>query len=220
MPFLPNVDWSFMLDMTWETIYMMLVSTSFTALLGLPLGIMLVVFDNKGLFAMPWFQRAIGVIVNVFRSIPFIVLIIWMLPVARFIVGTTLSPTAATIPLIVGAAPFFARLVETALREVDKGVIEAARAMGATRFQIIYKVYIPEAMPALVSGLTVTAVTLVSYTAIAGILGSGGLGYAAYRFGFQAFQPDVMLVATAILVIIVQVVQSIGDRLVTWIDKR
>lgn len=220
MELLPNVQWDLMLQATWETIYMMLISTFFTALLGLPLGIALVIMDEKGLRPLPWLQLVVGFGVNLFRSIPFIVLVVWMIPVARLLVGSSLGPTAACVSLIVGAAPFYARLVETSLREVDKGVVEAARAMGATRWQIIRKVYLPEALPGLVAGITVTCITLVSYSAITGILGGGGLGDMAYRFGFQSFQTDVMVLATAVLVIMVQVIQSIGDRLVQAIDKR
>lgn len=217
---LPNVQWDLLLNATWETIYMMLISTCFTALIGLPLGIVLVVMDKKGLWAFPWLQRLVGVGVNLFRSIPFIVLVVWMIPVARLLLNTSLGPTAACVSLVVGAAPFYARLVETSLREVDKGVVEAARAMGATRMQIIRKVYLPEALPGLVAGLTVTCITLVSYSAITGILGGGGLGDLAYRFGFQSFQTDVMVLATAVLVVMVQIIQSIGDRLVKKLDKR
>lgn len=220
MELLPNVQWDLLAAATWETIYMMLISTFFTALFGLPLGIALVMMEEKGLWPLPWLQRIVGFGVNLFRSIPFIVLVVWMIPVARLVVGTSLGPTAACVSLIVGAAPFYARLVETSLREVDKGVIEAARAMGATRWQIIRKVYLPEAMPGLVAGITVTCITLVSYSAITGILGGGGLGDLAYRFGFQSFQTDVMVMATAVLVIMVQIIQSIGDRLVQAIDKR
>ncbi|AQS55850.1 methionine ABC transporter permease [Novibacillus thermophilus] len=217
---LPNVQWDLLLAATWETVYMMVISTFFTALFGLPLGIALVVMEEKGLWPLPWLQRLVGFGVNLFRSIPFIVLVVWMIPVARMLVGTSLGPTAACVSLVVGAAPFYARLVETSLREVDKGVIEAARAMGATRWQIIRKVYIPEALPGLVAGITVTCITLVSYSAITGILGGGGLGDLAYRFGFQSFQTDVMVLATAVLVLMVQIIQSVGDRVVQAIDKR
>lgn len=220
MELLPNVQWNLLAAATWETIYMMLISTFFTALFGLPLGIALVIMEEKGLWPLPWLQRIVGFGVNLFRSIPFIVLVVWMIPVARMVVGTSLGPTAACVSLIVGAAPFYARLVETSLREVDKGVVEAARAMGATRWQIVRKVYLPEALPGLVAGITVTCITLVSYSAITGILGGGGLGDLAYRFGFQSFQTDVMVLATAVLVIMVQIIQSIGDRLVQAIDKR
>ena len=217
---LPNVQWDLLLAATWETVYMMVISTFFTSLFALPLGIALVVMEEKGLWPLPWLQRLVGFGVNLFRSIPFIVLVVWMIPVARMLVGTSLGPTAACVSLVVGAAPFYARLVETSLREVDKGVIEAARAMGATRWQIIRKVYIPEALPGLVAGITVTCITLVSYSAITGILGGGGLGDLAYRFGFQSFQTDVMVLATAVLVLMVQIIQSVGDRVVQAIDKR
>nr|WP_054951717.1 methionine ABC transporter permease [Numidum massiliense] len=209
-----------MLEATVDTVYMVFISTFFTALLGVPLGILLVATDVNGIRPLPLLQRIVGVFVNLFRSVPFIVLAVWMLPVARVIVGNSLGPTAACVSLIVGAAPFYARLVETSLREVGKGVVEAARAMGASRRQIVRKVLLPEALPGIVSGLTVTCITLIGYTAITGLIGGGGLGDLAYRYGFQSFQTDVMIVATAILVIMVQLIQVLGDRLVKKIDKR
>lgn len=220
MDLMPNIDWNLTLYATWETVYMMFISTFFTAVFGLPLGIALVVMDERGMWPAKWLQTIVGFGVNLFRSIPFIVLVVWMIPLARVIVGTSLGPTAACVSLVIGAAPFYARLVETSLREVDRGVVEAARAMGATRWQVIWKVYLPEALPGLVAGITVTCITLVSYSAITGILGGGGLGDLAYRFGFQSFQTDVMIVATAILVLMVQVLQSIGDYVVDRLDKR
>ncbi|WP_315969680.1 methionine ABC transporter permease [Numidum massiliense] len=220
MALLPNVQWDLMLEATVDTVYMVFISTFFTALLGVPLGILLVATDVNGIRPLPLLQRIVGVFVNLFRSVPFIVLAVWMLPVARVIVGNSLGPTAACVSLIVGAAPFYARLVETSLREVGKGVVEAARAMGASRRQIVRKVLLPEALPGIVSGLTVTCITLIGYTAITGLIGGGGLGDLAYRYGFQSFQTDVMIVATAILVIMVQLIQVLGDRLVKKIDKR
>lgn len=215
-----EVDWGFLGQATWETIYMVGISTFFTALIGIPLGVLLVVTDEGQIWEQPLVQRTIGLIVNTFRAVPFIVLVLFLFPVANFILNTSLGSTAATIPLIAGAAPFFARMVETAIREIDRGVIEAAKAMGASRFEIIYKVLLPEAMPAILSGLTVTCVSLISFSAMAGIVGGGGLGDAAYRFGFQSYNDQMLYVCGIILILFVQVVQWLGERLSKKIDKR
>ncbi|MDR6225558.1 methionine ABC transporter permease [Desmospora profundinema] len=215
-----EVDWSLVWKATGETVYMVGISTFFTALFGIPLGILLVVTDRGQLAAQPWLQKIVAVFVNFFRAVPFIVLVLFLFPVAQFLVGTTLGPTAATIPLIAGAAPFYARMVETAVREVDKGVIEAARAMGSTKWRVVMRVLLPEATPALVSGLTVTCVTLISFSAMAGVVGGGGLGDAAYRFGFQSFNNSMLVVCGILLVLLVQIVQWGGDRLSRRLDKR
>lgn len=195
-------------------------SIIFTAIIGVPLGVLLVVTDKGQLWEQPFFQKTIGLIVNVFRAVPFIVLILFLLPVTKLIVGSTLGSSAAVIPLVAGAAPFFARMVETAIREVDRGVVEAVKAMGATNFEIIYKVLLPEAKPAILSGLTVTCVSLVSFSAMAGIIGGGGLGDAAYRFGFQSFNDQMLYICGSILIVIVQVVQLVGDWISRKVDKR
>lgn len=205
---------------TWETLYMVALSTFLTAILGIPLGVLLVVTDRDQLFEQRILHKTIGLVVNIFRAVPFIVLILFLLPVTKMIVGSTLGSSAAVIPLVAGAAPFFARLVETAIREIDRGVIDAAKAMGATHFEIIIKVLLPEAKPAILSGLTVTCVSLVSFSAMAGIVGGGGLGDAAYRFGFQAFQDQMLYICGSILIVIVQIVQFVGDWISRKVDKR
>jgi D-methionine transport system permease protein len=212
------------LDLIWqatvETAYMVSISTLFAAILGIPLGVLLVITDRGYFLENLWLQRFLGIVVNVFRAMPFIVLVLFLFPVSKLLVGTTLGPTAATIPLIVGAAPFYARMVETAIREIDRGVIEAAEAMGATRMTIVWKVLIPEALPAIISGLTVTCVSLISFSAMAGIIGGGGLGDAAYRFGFQSFNDAMLYACGLLLLVMVQLVQGVGDWISRRIDKR
>ncbi|QFY14341.1 ABC transporter permease subunit [Nonomuraea phyllanthi] len=187
-------------------------STLLTALLGLPLGVALVVFDRGGLRPLPALKSALGFVVNVGRSLPFIVLMIAIIPFTRLVVGTTIGTAAFVVPLTVGAVPFFARLVETALREVGADVVQAAQAMGASRTAIVVKVLLPEALPGLVAGLTVTVVALVGYSAMAGTLGGGGLGDLAVRYGYQRFETLLMIVTVVLLLVIVQVLQSFGDR--------
>lgn len=205
---------------TWETIYMVGLSTFFTALLGIPLGILLVISDQGQIWEQRYLHQSIGLVVNIFRAVPFIVLILFLLPVTKMIIGSTLGSSAAVVPLVAGAAPFYARMVETAIREIDRGVIEAAKAMGATNLEIICKVLIPEAKPAILSGLTVTCVSLVSFSAMAGIVGGGGLGDAAYRFGFQSFHDQMLYICGSILILIVQMVQFVGDWISRKVDKR
>jgi D-methionine transport system permease protein len=216
----PNVQWDVVLEATKETLYMSAISVFVTFILGLALGLALYLTAPGNLWENKFLNGIIAVIVNVFRSIPFIILIILLIPFTRFIVGTMLGAEAALPALIVGAAPFYARMVEIALREIDKGVIEAAKSMGATNTQIIFKVLIPESTPALVSGITVTAIALVSYTAMAGVVGAGGLGNLAYMEGYQRDNADVTLVSTVLILIIVFVIQWIGDRFTTALDKR
>lgn len=216
----PNVDWQVMMEQTWETLYMTLVAGAATFVLGLALGLILYITNESLLLKNRPVYVFVSAIVNVFRSIPFIILIILLIPFTLFLLDTMLGSTAALPALIIGAAPFYARMVELALREVDRGVIEAAESMGATKWQIVYKVLIPEALPAIVSGITVTIVAIVGYTAMAGVVGGGGLGNLAFLEGFQRSQNDVTFVATVLILLIVFVVQFIGDRLVTKIDKR
>lgn len=216
----PNVQWDVLLEATQETLYMSAISVVITFILGLALGLALFLTSPGNLWANKFLNSLIAIIVNVFRSIPFIILIILLIPFTRFIVGTMLGAEAALPALIVGAAPFYARMVEIALREINKGVIEAAKSMGATNTQIIFKVLIPESTPALVSGITVTAIALVSYTAMAGVVGAGGLGNLAYMEGYQRDNADVTLVSTVLILIIVFIIQWIGDRITTALDKR
>ncbi|ERG68229.1 MAG: methionine ABC transporter permease [Exiguobacterium chiriqhucha] len=216
----PNVDWQVMLEQTWETLYMTLVAGAATFVIGLALGMLLYVTNEPLMMKNRPIYTVISAVVNIFRSIPFIILIILLIPFTLLVVGTMLGSTAALPALIIGAAPFYARMVELALREVDRGVIEAAESMGATKWQIVYKVLFPEALPAIVSGITVTIVAIVGYTAMAGVVGGGGLGNLAFLEGFQRSQSDVTFVATVLILVIVFVIQFIGDRLVSVIDKR
>lgn len=215
-----NVDWNSMGAATWETVWMTLISIIVVAILGALLGLLL--FETSG--SSSWGARILNWIVaafvNIFRSIPFIILIVLLLPATQAIMGTIIGPKAALPSLIISAAPFYARLVEIAFHEIDHGVIEAAQSMGATRTQIITKVLLPESMPALVSGITVTSISLIGYTAMAGAIGAGGLGNLAYLDGFQANNNAVTLVATVIIVLIVFICQIVGDVLVKQIDKR
>jgi D-methionine transport system permease protein len=200
-----------LMESTLQTAQMVLWSTLFTVLIGLPLGVALVVTDRGGLFPSPSLNRVLGLIVNVGRSLPFIVLMIAVIPLTRLIVGTTIGTIASVVPLTLGAAPFFARLVETALREVGRDKVQAAQAMGASRTTIVNKVLLPEAMAGLVAGLTVTVVALISYSAMAGTIGGGGLGDVAIRYGYQRFETTLMVVTVVVLIAIVQLVQTAGD---------
>ncbi|MFF3437355.1 methionine ABC transporter permease [Streptosporangium sp. NPDC002721] len=200
-----------LMESTGQTVQMVLWSTLFTVILGLPLGVALVATDRGGLFPSAALNRVLGLIVNIGRSLPFIVLMIAILPLTRLIVGTTIGTIASVVPLTLGAAPFFARLVETALREVGRDKVQAAQAMGAGRVTIVGKVLLPEAMPGLVAGLTVTVVALISYSAMAGAIGGGGLGDLAIRYGYQRFETTLMIVTVVVLVAVVQLVQTLGD---------
>ncbi len=209
-----------LIDATQETIYMTTVSVAVTFILGLALGLLLFLTSKGNMWENKVVNTIIGLFVNVFRSIPFIILIVLLIPLTKWIVGSILGANAALPALIIGAAPFYARMVEIALREIDKGVIEASYAMGASNGQIIFKVLIPEALPALVSGITVTAIALVSYTAMAGVIGAGGLGNFAYLEGFQGSNPLLTFVATVAILILVFIIQFTGDYFTKKIDKR
>ncbi|CAM3028253.1 methionine ABC transporter permease [Sporolactobacillus spathodeae] len=215
-----NIDWSAMLVSTGETLYMTLVSAVFTFLFGLLLGFVLFLTAKNGLYENRLIYRLTASFVNVFRSIPFIILIILLIPLTVLILRTMIGSTAALPAIIIGSAPFYARLVEIGLREVDKGVIEAAQSMGASRWQIVYKVFFPEALPAIVSGMTVTLIALISNTAMAGVIGAGGLGTIAYNEGFEANNNGITVIATLIILLIVFIIQIIGDQITRWIDKR
>ena len=215
-----NVDWTEIGRATIDTLLMLGGSLVLTVILGVPLGVLLYLSGKGRLAANPVLNAVLSLIVNVLRSVPFIILLIVMLPVTVLLVGTSLGVAGAIPPLVVGAAPFYARLVETALREVDKGVVEATQAMGGSTFQIVARALLPEAMPGIIAGATVTAIALVSYTAMAGVVGAGGLGDLAVRFGYQRFQTDVMVVTVVLLLILVQILQMIGDRLVAKVSHR
>jgi len=215
-----NVDWADIGKATIDTLLMLGGSMVLTVILGVPLGVLLYLSGKGRLAANPVLNAVLSLVVNVLRSVPFIILLIVMLPVTVLLVGTSLGVAGAIPPLVVGAAPFYARLVETALREVDKGVVEATQAMGGSTFQIVTRALLPEAMPGIIAGATVTAIALVSYTAMAGVVGAGGLGDLAIRFGYQRFQTDVMAVTVVLLLILVQILQMIGDRLVAKVSHR
>jgi D-methionine transport system permease protein len=217
---LPNVNWEKMIEATNETLYMTAISVVITFVLGLLLGLLLFLTAKGNIWENTLVNKVISSVVNVFRSIPFIILIVLLIPFTKLILDTMIGENAALPALIIGAAPFYARMVEIGLREIDKGVIEAAKSMGAKTSTIIFKVLIPESLPALVSGITVTAIALVSYTAMAGVIGAGGLGNLAYLEGFQRSRSDVTFVATVIILIIVFIIQFIGDSITSKLDKR
>jgi D-methionine transport system permease protein len=203
-----------------ETLMMVGISSGVGALLGIPLGIVLNVTDTHGILPHPVFNRIMGLLVNAVRSTPFIILLVAVIPFTRLITGTSIGTGAAIVPLTIAATPFVARLVEAALREVDPGLVEAAQAMGATDRQIIWKILLPEAFPGIIAGLTITVVSLVGYSAMAGAVGGGGLGDLGIRYGYQRFLPEVMAAVVLILIAFVQIVQSLGDRLVRHVSHR
>lgn len=203
-----------------ETLYMTLASTVLSYVFGLPLGILLVVTDRDGIFPMRILNGVIGVIVNILRSVPFLILLVAVIPLTRALVGTSIGSTATIVPLVIAAAPFIARLVESSIKEVDKGVIEAAQSMGASPFQIIWKVMLPEARPSLVVGSAIAITTILSYSAMAGFVGGGGLGDLAIKYGYYRYQNDVMLITVLVLVVLVQIFQEVGVRLAKIGDKR
>ncbi len=209
-----------LLQAVWETVYMTFFSLLFAVILGLVIGILLYITETGGLLQNRVINRITDVIVNVLRAIPYIILLIILIPVTKAIVGTMLGASAALPSLILASAPFFARLVLIALQDVDKGTVEASKSMGATNWQIIWKVLLPEAMPAIVSGITVTAISLIGYTAMAGAIGAGGLGNLAYLYGFARRNNAVLYTSTVIIVLIVFAIQWIGDAVVKHIDKR
>ncbi|MFE8696657.1 methionine ABC transporter permease [Cytobacillus sp. FJAT-53684] len=216
----PNVNWEKMWDATVETLYMTSISVIATFILGAVMGLLLFLTSKGNIWENGIINKIIGAFVNIFRSIPFIILIVLLIPFTTFLMGTMIGENAALPALIIGAAPFYARMVEIGLREIDKGVIEAAKSMGAKTSTIIWKVLLPESMPALVSGITVTAIALVGYTAMAGVIGAGGLGNLAFLEGFQRSRDDVTLMATIIILVIVFIIQFIGDFITTKLDKR
>ena len=216
----PHLKWEQLLAATQETLYMTALSGAATFILRIALGLALFLTARGGLFPNRAVYSAISLVVNIFRSIPFIILIVLLIPFTKAMVGTILGANAALPALIVGAAPFYARLVEIALREVDKGVIEATRSMGARLSTLIFRVLLPESSPALVSGITVTLIALVSYSAMAGVIGAGGLGNLAYLEGFQRNHSDVTLVATVTILLIVFIIQLCGDVITSLLDKR
>lgn len=204
----------------WESIYMTLVSTFFAYLVGLPMGLVLVMTDKEGVRPMPIVHQILGAIINVVRSVPFLILMLTIMPFTKKLVGTTIGPKAAIVGLLVAAAPFIARLVESSLKEVERGVIEAAQSMGASPLQILVKVLIPEAKPSLLVGSAIAVTTILGYSAMAGFIGGGGLGAVAINYGYHRGQTDIMYVMVVLLVVIVQILQEVGMQVAKRTDKR
>ncbi|WP_395396808.1 methionine ABC transporter permease [Novosphingobium sp. BL-8A] len=218
--FFSNVDWSEIAQACLDTLTMLGGSLVLTIALGLPLGVLLFLTGPGQPWASRWGNGVLALLVNLVRSVPFIILLIVMIPLTVLLVGTSLGVAGAIPPLVIGAAPFFARLVETALREVDRNTVEAVQAMGATTRDLVFRALLPEALPGIIAAITVTAITLISFTAMAGAVGAGGLGDLAIRFGYQRFQTDVMLVTVLLLLALVQLLQIAGDRLVRHFTRK
>ena len=211
---------SMILDSTLETLYMVFFSTIFSLLIGFPIGVLLVVTKECNIMEKPKLNKVLEIVINTLRSFPFIILMICLFPLSRIIVGTTIGSTAAIVPLSISAAPFVARMIEGALNEVDKGLIEASSSMGASNSTIIWKVMIPETMPHIIHGITVTVISLIGFSAMAGTIGAGGLGDLAIRFGYQRFKTDIMIYSVIVIILLVQVLQSLGNYLVDRIKKK
>ena len=212
--------WALFVTSFWETTLMVGVAGLAGAAIGIPLGVLLRLTDRGGVVSRPLFHRLAGAVVNAVRSTPFIILLVAIIPFTRWITGSSIGTWAAVVPLTIAAAPFIARLVETALREVDSGLIEAAQAMGATTRQIVWKVLLPEALPGIVASITISLVALTDYSTMAGAIGGGGLGDLGIRYGYQRFLPDVMLAVVLVLIVFVQIIQSAGDWLVRRLSHR
>ena len=205
----------------WETLYVTVLATLFAIVLGLPLGVLLVVGEKNSVCPLPkWLMHVLNVVVNLLRSVPFLILMIMVFPLTRLIIGTAVGTVASIVPLVIAAFPFVARLVEGSLREVNPNIIEAAQSMGATPFQIITKVMIPESVPSLISNVTIAITTILGYSAMSGIIGGGGLGKIAINYGYYRYKYLVMLLAVILLIVMVQIFQSVGTRLATRSDKR
>lgn len=205
--------WDKVLQATWETIYMVAISTTLSYLFGLPLGVILVTTSEGHILESTGLNRVLGIIVNAVRSIPFIIFLILVIPLTRLIVGTSIGTAASIVPLTLAAIPFVARIVETSLKEIEWGLIEAALSMGANAWEVIAKVLIPEAKPSIILGVTITAINLVGYSAMAGIVGGGGLGTLAYYYGYQRYEDTIMWVTVIVLIVFVQCVQMLGDKM-------
>ncbi|MEY8338766.1 methionine ABC transporter permease [Lachnospiraceae bacterium 62-35] len=209
-----------LLEGIWDTLYMVLISSGISYILGIPLGILLVVTDKDGIKPFPVFQKILGLVINLLRSVPFIILLIMMLPATRFLVGTLIGSRAVIPPLVVSATPYIARMVESSFREVDAGVIEAAKSMGATTGQIVWKVLLPEAKPSLLIGAAISITTILGYTTMAGFVGGGGLGAIAINHGYYRYEFGIMLVTVVLLVVIVQIIQELFMRIAKATDRR
>lgn len=204
----------------WETFYMVALSSLFAYVIGLPLGIVLVVTDNDGIHPIPWLQKILGLMINLLRSVPFLILLFIVLPLSKIVIGTRIGSPAIVIPLTIAAAPYIARVVESSFREIDPGVIEAAKSMGASTWQIIWKVLLPESRPSLLLGAALAVTTILSYSAMAGFTGGGGLGAVAINYGYYRYEPGLMWIAVVLLVVMVQIIQEIGTQLSKRGDKR
>ncbi|MDD2220677.1 MAG: ABC transporter permease [Clostridia bacterium] len=204
----------------WETIYMTVLSTLFAYIIGLPMGVVLVTSDKDGILPMPKTNKVLNIVVNLVRSVPFLILLVAVIPFTRLVVGKAYGCNATIVPLVIAAAPFVARLVESSLREIDKGMIEASLSMGAGPWQIIRKVLLPEAKPSLILGAAIATTTILGYSAMAGFVGGGGLGTIAINYGYYRYQTGIMLITVVLLVVVVQIFQEIGDRLAVRSDKR
>jgi len=207
-------------DAAWATLYMVAVAAAIGTLLGGPIGVWLATSGKGELYAAPAANRIVGLVVNATRSTPFIILVVAIIPFTRLVAGTSIGTTAAIVPLTIACVPFIARIIEAAVREVDQSLVEAAKAMGATPLQIVRKVLVPEAMPAIVLGLTLTVVSLIGYSAMVGAVGGGGLGDLGIRYGYQRFMPEMMAAVVIVLILFVQAVQMAGDRLARRVNKR
>lgn len=205
---------------TWDTIYMTIVATFFSYVFGIVMGVVLTITRRGGITPHPWIFSSLDTVVNVTRSFPFLILMIAVIPFTRLVVGTTIGNNATIVPLVLAAAPFVARLVEASLLEVDHGVVEAAQSMGASPWQLVTRVLIPEALPSLINGSAVSAITILGYSAMAGAVGGGGLGKLAIMYGYNRYQTDIMIITVVLLIIIVQIIQSIGDWASRKCDKR
>lgn len=214
-----NIDWLEIVQATADTLFMLGISVFFSAIIGIPVGMVLYITSAGNILSNKVVNKILSLIVNILRSIPFIILLIIMMPVTTFLVGTSLGAKGVIPPLVIGAFPFFARLVENSLQEIDNGVVYMAKSIGATTWQIVWHILLPEILPSIIGSITVTAIALVSYTAMAGTVGGGGLGDLAIRYGYQRFQTDIMLVTVLLLVVLVQMIQFIGDRLVFLFKK-
>ena len=204
----------------WETFYMVALSSLFAYVIGLPFGIILVVTDNDGIYPIPWLQKILGLVINLLRSVPFLILLFIVLPLSKIVIGTRIGSPAIVIPLTIAAAPYIARVVESSFREIDPGVIEAAKSMGASTWQIIWKVLFPESRPSLLLGAALAVTTILSYSAMAGFTGGGGLGAVAINYGYYRYEPGLMWIAVILLVVMVQIIQEIGTQLSKKGDKR
>lgn len=217
---MPSDIWSLLGQGILETLYMVLTSTLCAYILGIPIGVILYITDKSGICPNRLINTTVGVIVNLLRSAPFIILLIAIIPFTRALIGTTIGSTATIVPLVVSAAPFVSRMVESSLKEVDNGVIEAAESMGSTRFQIIWKVLLPEARPSIIVGAAIAITTILGYSAMSGFTGGGGLGSIAINYGYYRYDTKVMLITVAFIVVIVQIFQEVGMRIANRSDKR